>query len=301
MKRTMIPACALVAAMMAGAVQGATIRYRQSGDWTQTAPFDTGPGWQNVASVPTTADLGIVNWGGNTVTVTTTESIGALRVGQDEVGNLVVANGGNLTTVAGFGQNGRLTLGQGNNPAGTGTMTVQAGGIVNVGDILFNGNLANGTANISGTLNVGSHLWTGWNSGITGTYDIHDGGVLNVAGMLGLNWQNNGGIGLLNVHDGGTLNLQQIDAGGNSIQGASLLTIAGSGLLTKNDNFVNVIQTMYIDTGKIVGAGGAQLSVSYDEGLNQTLVSVVPEPSTLALTGFAVIGLLLQRKLDPRC
>ena len=279
--------------MVTGLVQGADIRYRQTGDWTQTAPLDNQPGWRNVSSVPTTDDLGIINWGGNTVTLTTTETIGSLRVGQDEVGNLVVANGGNLTTVVGV-KDGRLTLGQGNNPAGTGTMTVQSGGIVNVGDILYNGNKANGTADIWGTVNVGSHLWTGWNAGITGTYNIFDGGVLSVSGMLGLNWQNNGGIGLLNVNDGGTLELAQIHAGGLSIQGASLLTIAGSGVLYKTDNFVDVIQTQYVDTGKIVGAGGAPLVVSYDADLNLTSV-VIPEPSTFALMALMGFGLVARR------
>jgi hypothetical protein len=281
--------------MVAGVAQGADIRYRQSGDWTETAPLDNQPGWRLVSSVPTTADMGVINWGGNTVTLTTTESIGELRVGQDEVGNLIVANGATLTTVVGP-KNGRLTLGQGNNPAGTGTMTVLSGGTVNVGNILYNGNKANGTADIWGTVNVGSHLWTGWTAGITGTYNIYDGGVLNVTGMLGLDWQNNGAIGLLNVNDGGTLNLAQIHADGLSIQGASLLTIGGSGKVYKTDNFVNVIQTMYIDTGKIVGAGGAPLSVSYDGDLNKTLISVlVPEPSTFALTAFMGVGLLLRR------
>jgi hypothetical protein len=285
--------CALAGVMAAGVAQGLDIRYRETGDWSLTAPLNTGPGWQNATNVPTTADMGVINWGGNTVTLTTTESIGELRVGQDEVGNFTVASGGNLTTVKGV-KTGRLTLGQGNNPAGTGTMTVLSGGTVNVGDILYNGNKANGTADIYGTVNVGSHLWTGWSTGITGTYNIYDGGLLNVAGMLGLNWQNNGGIGLLNVNDGGTLNLAQIHASGNSIQGASLLTIAGSGVVYKTGNFQNVIQTLYVDTGKMVGAGGAPLSVSYDAGLDRTVV-FIPEPSSFALMTFMGVGLLVRR------
>lgn len=280
--------------MVADLAQAATIRYRESGDWTQTAPLNTGPGWQNVSSVPTTADLGRINWGTNTVTLTTTETIGRLQVGVDEQGNLVIANGGTLTTVAGAGQNGDVTIGQGNNPVGTGTMTVESGGILNVGNILYHGNLANGTSDIFGTVNVGSHLWTGWGAGVTGTININSGGVLNLSGMLGLNWQNNGAVGYVNVNDGGVLNLSQIHASGDSIKGSSLLTIGGSGVLYKSGNFENIIQTLYLDTGKMVGAGGAPLFVSYDAGLDRTMVAI-PEPSAFALLAFGGFGLLVRR------
>jgi len=233
--------CALLGVMIAGPAQGATIRYRQSGDWTQTAPLNDQPGWQNVSSVPTTADLGRINWGNNTVTLTTTETIGRLQVGVDEQGNLVIANGGSLTTVAGSGQTGDVTIGQGNNPAGTGTMTVQSGGILNVANILYHGNIANGTSDIFGTVNVGSHLWTGWTVGAIGTININNGGVLNVSGMLGLDWQNNGAVGYVNVNDGGVLNLSQIHGAGNSIQGSSRLDISGSGVVTIPGDFTAVM------------------------------------------------------------
>lgn len=288
---------ALGAILVTTASNAATIRYRQSGNWTETAPANDQPGWQNVSTPPGVADVGRINWGNNTVTLTTNESIGKLQVGVDEQGNLAVANGGTLTTVAGSGQNGDLTIGQGNNPAGTGMMLVEAGGIVNVGNILYHGNLANGTSNIFGTVNVGSHLWTGWNPGVTGEINVNDGGIINVTGMLGLNWRNNGAIGLLNINDGGIANLNQIHADGISILGSSLLTIAGSGILTKTDNFVNVIQTQYVDTGKIVGEGGAALDVSYDPGSNLTFVTVIPEPSTLGLLGaFGAFAFLRRRR-----
>jgi hypothetical protein len=92
-QRNSILVCALLGVMVAGQAMAATIRYRQSGDWTLTAPSNNTPGWQNVSSVPTTADLGRINWGNNTVTLTTTETIGKLQVGVDEQGNLVIANG----------------------------------------------------------------------------------------------------------------------------------------------------------------------------------------------------------------
>lgn len=293
--RTKIITGLALGCMLVGIADAADIRFRQSGNWTNTAPANTGPGWQNLSAVPTTADMGIINWGGNTVTVSTTETIGKVRVGQDEAGNLVITSSGELSTVSGFGQNGDFTLGQGNNPLGTGSLEVQSGGILNVAGILYNANRADGTANISGTVNVGSHLWTGWNSGFTGTYNINDGGELNVSGMLGLNWQNNGGIGIINVNDGGTLNLAQLHGSGNSIQGSSLLTIAEGGVMYKSENFVSVIN-QYITDGKIVGAGGATLDVSYDSGNNRTVVSVIPEPATIGLVALFGGGMLFMRR-----
>ena len=67
--------CGIVLSVAVETVQAATIRYRQTGDWTLTAPTNTGPGWQNVSEVPTIADVGRINWGGGTGTVTTTEEI----------------------------------------------------------------------------------------------------------------------------------------------------------------------------------------------------------------------------------
>jgi hypothetical protein len=293
-------ACVALCSMVAVLAQGADIRYKASGDWGFTTNDTANAyGWRSTA-LPGTDDLGIINWGGATVTVNGTYSLGELRVGQDEVGNLIVATGGELTTDSSGAKNGRLTLGQGNNPAGTGTMTVQAGGIVNVGDILFNGNKADGTANISGTVNVGSHLWTGWNAGITGTYNINDGGILSVSGMLGLNWQDNGAVGIINVNNGGTLNLAQIHGAGDSIKGSSLMTIAEGGVVYKSANFVNVIQTLYVDTGKIVGEGGAPLSVTYDEGLDRTVVAVIPEPATFGLMALCGAAILIKRRISSR-
>ncbi len=288
--------CGLAFGLVAESASGATIRYRQSGDWNLTAPDNTGPGWQNVAEVPGVGDLGRINWGDNTVTVTTPESIGSLQVGVDEKGTLVIANGGGLTTVGGSGQNGNVTIGQGNNPAGTGTMLVESGGVLNVGNILYHGINAEGTSNINGMVNVSSHLWTGWGAGTIGTINVNDGGGLNVSGMLGLNWQDNGALGFLNINNGGIVNLAQIHSSGNSIRGDSLLTIAGTGMLTKTGNFVNVINQQYIDTGKIVGDGGLELVVTHDSILDLTTVTVIPEPGSLMMVGLAGLGLMMRRR-----
>jgi len=273
-----------------------TIRYRQSGDWTATAPLDSGPGWQNQSAVPGLDDLGRLNWGNNTVTVTTVEQIGQLQIAVDEPGNLVIANGGSLSTKSGSGQNGRLIVGNNDAEQELGTLLVQAGGEVNTDDILFTGLGTNGQTTIEGTANVGSHLWAGWNTGVTGTIVVNDGGILNVTGMIGLNWQDNGAVGLLNINDGGVVNLDQIHASGNSIQGTSLLTIAGTGMLTKTGNFTTVIQDNYVNTGKIVGEGGTELQVAYDSNNDITTVTLVPEPSSLAFIGLGGLALMRRRR-----
>lgn len=258
MKRNSILVCSLLGIMMAAQAQGATIRYQASGNWTDTVAGTGSYGWQagggGSGGLPGNADLGRINWGNNTVTLTTTETIGRLQVGVDERGNLVIANGGTLTTVAGSGQNGDLTIGQGNNPAGTGTMTVESGGTLNVANILYHGNLANGTSDIFGTVNVVSHLWTGWTVDTIGTINVNSGGVLNVSGQLGLNWRNNGAVGYLNVKDGGVVNLSQIHDT-DSIRGTSVLDISGSGVVTINGDRIAVVSA-YTNALKITAYGG---------------------------------------------
>lgn len=247
----------MMGVMMAGQAMAATIRYQESGDYSDTVAV-TGHGWQagggGPGGLPGVADLGRLNWGNNTVTLTTTETIGRLQVGVDEQGNLVIANGGTLTTVAGSGQTGDVTIGQGNNPAGTGTMTVEGGGTLNVANILYHGNIANGTSEISGTVNVTSHLWTGWTLGAVGTININNGGVLNVSGQLGLNWRDNGAVGYVNVKDGGVLNLSQIHPT-DSIRGSSVLDISGSGVVTIPGD-LTAVMSAYTNALKIKAYGG---------------------------------------------
>ncbi len=123
-------------------------------------------------------------------------------------------------------------------------------------------------------------------------------GRLFIRRARAFNWRDNGGIGLLNINDGGVVNLSQIytssDIPGRSIQGGSLLTIGGTGLLTKTGNLKDEIQSIYVDTGKIVGAGGAGLVVSYDANADMTSV-MIPEPSTLALLGLSGLALAFRR------
>ena len=101
-----------------------------------------------------------------------------------------------------------------------------------------------------GSASFGSHLWTGFNPGSDGTF-VMNGGTVSVSGMFGLGW--NGGKGTANIN-GGTLNLSQWQET-NSIQGASVLNVAGTGVVViTGDQTVSV--SNYISSGKITANGG---------------------------------------------
>jgi hypothetical protein len=302
--------------MVAGQALAANIRYQGSGDYFDfLAAGNVGPnGWQNVAGVPGlpgALDTARFNWGSNTVTLAgAAPTITAFQTGVDESGGLVVNSGGILTAT------GNSTIGNNAGGAGanltTGFLTINSGGTVNAGGTLrlgagastVAGNLKGILTLDGGTLSVSSHLWVGNNNLTLGIVDINSGGILNVGGMLGLGTANatsaSGGLGLLNVNDGGVLNLANIHAGGSqgSIQAGSLLDISGSGLVTLPGNFVAVLDG-YISAGRITGndiAGNVQ--AVFDAGLNKTLLTVIPEPSTLALVALTGLGLAfrLRRK-----
>lgn len=301
---TGLAACSL----LVNHAQGATLRYQQSGDY-----FVVGnPGWQagggGVGGVPGAADTARFNWGSNTVTLgATAPTITVFQMGVDESGGLVVNSGGILTAT------GNSTLGNNAGGAGanltTGFLTINSGGTVNAGGTLklgagastVAGNLKGILSLNGGTLNVTSHLWVGNNNLTLGIIDINSGGILNVGGMLGLGTATatsaSGGQGFLNVNDGGILNLANIHSGGTqgSIQLGSLLDISGSGLVTISGNFLSVMNG-YIAAGRITGndiAGNVQ--AVFDGGLNKTLLTVVPEPTALALISFMGVGMLARR------
>nr|MCU0780947.1 hypothetical protein [Akkermansiaceae bacterium] len=189
--------CGLLAGVMLPPAQGVTIRYRESGNWTQTAPENAGPGWQNVAAVPTTADLGRLNWGGwvgNTVTLNDAQQIGSLEIGVNESGTLIVQDGGVLTTVVGA-TNGRLYVGN-NDPKCQGTLIVEEGGSVIVGGNMQVGSTTLGTATIAGTVTVGTPeliMWMQIGRRAVGMVEVS--GTLTVSSHLWLGSESADGIG----------------------------------------------------------------------------------------------------------
>ena len=237
--------CALLGTLAAGQAMAADIRYQNSGDYFDTVAVTGFNGWQAGAGgpggLPGTNDTARANWGNNTITLAgEAPLLGRFQLGVDESGQLVVNTGGKLTTT---GPNNSTVGNNGSAPGGAnvvGRLTINAGGQVTVTNVLFVGASATGIlTNDGGILNVGSHLWCGSGNvgglGTIGTISIANGGIINVAGNIGLGTINastpSGGKCSLYVQDGGVLNLNQISPV-NSIQPNSVLDISGSGVVT---------------------------------------------------------------------
>src|SRR5580765_1726735 len=244
-QKNSILACALLGALAAGQVMAADIRYQNSGDYFDTVAVTGVNGWQagggGPGGLPGTSDTARANWGNNTITLAgEAPLLGRFQLGVDESGQLVVNTGGKLTTT---GPNNSTVGNNGSAPGGAnvvGRLTINAGGEVNVTNVLFVGASATGiVTNDGGTLNVGSHLWCGSGNvlgvGTLGTISIANGGVINVGGNIGLGTVNastpSGGKCSLYIQDGGILNLANISPV-TSIQPNSVLDISGSGVVT---------------------------------------------------------------------
>ena len=172
MKRTTqknsILVCALLGVMVAGQAMAADIRYMNSGDYLEPN------GWQG-GVIPGTNDTARFNWGNNTVTLAgEAPLLRNFQMGVDESGQLVVETGGKLTTTGPRNS----TVGNNSNAGVVGRLTVNAGGEVNVTNVLFVGGGATGiVTNDGGTLNVTSHLWAWQRALDVGTIYITNGGI----------------------------------------------------------------------------------------------------------------------------
>jgi hypothetical protein len=272
MKRTIqknsILVCALLGTLAAGKAMAADIRYQNSGDYFDTVAVTGVNGWQAGAGgpggLPGTNDTARANWGNNTITLAgEAPLLGRFQLGVDESGQLVVNAGGKLTTT---GPNNSTVGNNGSAPGGAnvvGRLTINAGGLVNVTNVLFVGAGATGIlTNDGGTLNVGSHLWCGSGNvggvGTIGTISIANGGVINVGGNIGLGTINastpSGGKCSLYVQEGGILNLSNISPV-NSIQPNSVLDISGSGVVTIGGDRTAVMSA-YTNVSRITAYGG---------------------------------------------
>ena len=278
MKPNSIIAATLIMGLSLPFANAETFRYRLSGDWSKVAGA-TDAGWgvkPNAegtagAKLPGTEDDARINWGGNTVTVSTAAaSVKKVEIGVDENGTVVVANGGVLTAAADIfaGNNGSNT---------TGRLIVLSGGQVNVGNILWAAN--DGSAGFievqtGGTVTVANHLWWGVSGKATITIS---GEVKQTDGILGLGTNNatnaSGGNATVTITSGGKLNLNNIsgEAETPSIQPGSKIEINSGGLLTVKGDQVGSINK-YIAANEIVGIG-VSLQVSFDPATNLTSVS----------------------------
>lgn len=293
--------------LMANLADGAVFRYNTSGDWTQTSNTGSGPaGWGpnpnnngvTPGSLPGAGDQARINWGGNTVTVSTAvPTVSRVMIGVDENGNVDVLSGGVLSST------GNVLAGNNNAAVNNANLFVRDGGTVNVGNILYSSNNSSTghiTIDAGGIVNVGNHLWLG----ATKPSTISIGGSLfQTGGILGLGTTNantpSGGTATVNILDGGLLSLNNISGGAGlpSIQAGSVIDIQGSGRLVLPGNFTGVLNN-YITANKIIGNGtNGAVSASFDSDLNQTIVSTIPEPSSALLLGLAgAFGFVRRRR-----
>lgn len=249
----------------------ADIRYVGDGDWSTTANWSGGV-------KPGDLDAARGNWGGNTVTVTTTESVGAVQWGVDEASTLRIQTGGNLTAVGAqwsglgaggtttgtlFVEGGQLTInnsdfymGLGGNP-----YTVSANissGLMDVNGVFRqdNGSVASGTTTLSGTgvLEVNQFFLSGANNTLT-----FAGGTLR-AGASSATWLTGNGTARINS-TGAT-----IDTGAFDVTASSALTQNGAspgGGLTKSGAGTLTLTGANTYTGAtIINGGKLQLSGS---------------------------------------
>ena len=227
MKKTSVVSVVTVL-LMASMASADTFRFIGSGNWEDSNWQNQTLGLQPV-DPPTADDVARMNWGNNTVTLSTATEVFRLMTGVDESGTLVVADGGHLTTGITWSSVGN------NSTTGapvTGTLTVEAGGRVD----------------------FGQHLWVGFRENTTGIVDIN-GGTVTVGQMLGLGWS--GGLGHVNVNDGGVLDLFQLHGDGvSSMQNGSVLDIEGTGQVVLPGNYTNVVNA-YVANGSITAWDGA--------------------------------------------
>jgi hypothetical protein len=265
--------CALVGVMVAGQALAANIRYVGSGDYLEPT------GWQG-GVIPGTNDTARFNYANNTVTLAgEAPLLRNFQAGVDESGGLEVNAGGILNTT---GIGGNSTVGNNPNAGIIGRLTVNAGGEVNVTNVLFVGANATGIVTIDGgTVRVTSHLWGGSGAAGVGNIYISNGGSLSVGGNIGLGTVNastpSGGKCSLYVQEGGVLNLTTISAV-NSIQPNSVLDISGSGIVTKTGDFTAVMSA-YTNAGRITAYGGTgTVGIDYDtmNAGKTTLFAIAP-------------------------
>lgn len=201
------------------------------------------------------------------------------------------------------------------------TLTVVDGGILSTDEDLVPGRNASGTLNMfGGTINIGRDLDVGYSDNELGLITM-TGGTINIYRDLGLiNGGGNGlhsarldmtggninvgddldmnealglgATGLLNL-DGGTITLLNTFEGNSRLQmaaGGAVLNFGGGTLVLPGDRQSEV--QGFLANGWITSDLGG-LSAEFD-GVNTTIIGVVPEPATMILLGLG--GMLIRRK-----
>lgn len=198
-------------------------------------------------------------------TVTNAALAGMVRMGVGGPGGtLIVTNGASLTAATAIDWN---AVGYNN----TALMVVESGA----------------------SASFGHHLWVGFDPAGDGTL-ILNGGTVSVGQMFGLGW--NGGKGTAQVN-GGTLNLTQLHPT-DSIKGASVLNIAGTGTVLINGNQLTPVIN-YISAGKITANGGPNVAYGYDSTVNKTILQVAPPRQSVTAVSVAGSDVTIRYQTTP--
>lgn len=164
-------------------------------------------------------------------------------------GTLRVANGGNLTTTAGWSGIGWNT---------NATLIVETGA----------------------TVTFAEHMWIGWSAGCKGTVILNGGTIAVPTGMFGMNFESAGGTGLVSVNSG-VLQLGQFHAT-QSIPAGSVLDILAGKVEINGD--VQAIVTNYITSKRIKAYGGSgTINVDVSGGITTITATAPTAVNNLAL------------------
>ena len=184
------------------------------------------------------------------------------------------------------------------------TLTITNGGTLTASSVLYGGYTAgNNTVNIDG----GTYT--------SGTYENNSGTVRlgNVASANSvLNILNGGsfythtlyasynedGTGKINLLDG-TLELWRDADGALNLDADGTMEIGVDGDLTIAGDRVSALQG-YEDDGYLFGTGGADLTIAYNTGEDETHVTMIPEPATISLFALTGLGVILLRRITTR-
>jgi hypothetical protein len=288
--KTLLLSAALLCLVAAGA-QSATPKTLQwfgsemqggtpTTDWMDGSAWGdefTGPPLVH-GSVPTALDSVKINleWGNPGPVVDEAVAAGEIKISEKSLDpllqSLTVAAGGSVVTgTPGYdpilnptGYSGQVILGYYTGNVGA---LIMDGGTMDITSNFWAGYAGKGILQMnSGTLNVHQYFGPGWNGG---TAEIHlDGGVLHTAMWWG---------GIDSIHLAWNNYTFDITGGTWQLEGF----------------WLDQMQQL-IDDGKLTGYGSSDnIVVTWDEDNEQTVVTAIPEPISIALLG---LGALLIRK-----
>jgi T5SS/PEP-CTERM-associated repeat protein len=251
----------IFALLVASTVQAVNITWKPTTQtdgqylWSDSTNWSTG-------TVPLTTDAALFNVA-STAVINSSETVSNVFIGYatgGSVGNLTVANGGNLTVLTGL-----LDIGRN----GTGTLTVDPGAVI--------------------TVSASSGIYLGHYAAGNGTFIMNGGDVTTTKLMLGYT---SGAVISLQLL-GGTLNAASWDF---SKAGITRQLLVGEGTIKVSGDGTATIATQ-IANGVITATTGRTLAYDYDITTpgKTTLYSVIPEPATISMLVIGT-GLIFRKR-----